>query len=253
MYRTLGYRAKRFCNMVLLILTLFSFLPDAAADAAGTISAQLELPQDSVKANSNITVYLVLSSDEDIGAVSGEVSYDSSALTLKGMTIEQKSKSDYLQYSNKDGSIAFICMNKNEQTFHKRLCMTFSQSANKTTEYHFSAAITEALNKQSSAMNISGNAEAAVRVEEKVSPVSESSRKTRRNTTVPQNPAEAPEEAAAEYITEYSVVFEDSDGDPLGKRLIIVAFAAVLAVTFAAAYRLGRHTAKTEEENIQKE
>ena len=249
----------------ILMITIFLACFSSNTFALGSISASFSL-KDEIKYGKSFYLYLSISSDTDMGAVQGNIAYDAQKLKLSDISLENKQYGDYFRYGDSDGSIEFIYMSKADSSFGKMIKLKFTPISDDEGSFSFSATIAQALDKNSDPIRIlhipeftaeairndeSVSGAGAVSVTEKIEssvkqPSSESSKKNPvKNSGSEGSKSESGEsESRDSEIKEYSIVFEDNTDSSFDNTILIVGMAAALAVTFAVAFRFGRHSGR---------
>lgn len=243
----------------ILMITIFLACFSSNTFASDSISAWFSLKEE-IKYGKSFYLYLSISSDTDMGAVQGNIAYDAQKLKLSDISLENKQYGDYFSYGDSDGSIEFIYMSKADSSFRKMIQLKFTPISDDEGSFSFSAAIAQALDKNSDPIGIlhipeltaeairndksvSGAGSVSVTEKTESSVKQPSSGSSQKNSGSEGSKSESSEsESRDSEIKEYSIVFEDNTDNSFDNAILIVGMAAALAVTFAVAFRFGRHS-----------
>lgn len=230
---------------ILALSIFFIFAPRVyAAHDEVTLSMHLE---DELKPEKAFDIYLSVVSEYEIGCCRIGFSYSESELELKNISAENKSESDILYYSDKDGKADIIYLPDGISDIVLRFAPKGSVE-----KYDFEAFLYEVCDREGNYLNADTifefSLDTAVNTEISEKSVPE---KIRVKNEVSKSYVQSSEIEVSEKesSTGYRVLHEEKAADQTTFLIfagIAAAFAAGLAAVYKVGFRHGKHTVKKE-------
>lgn len=264
-----GYMKALYKTFIVSLVMIITFtvlsIGTVMAFSAGVLNCTIDELQPEIKSGSKFSFYVCITSDEDIGYVSGSIGYDSSIVGFRKAALKDKSDNDFFDFIDTGEEIKFIYMNKKELLQNKRISLTFTNTNKDARSCEFFTKITEASNKNKESL-LPGNTTSEIlnftgyiTESSKSSLASSQSSKENSKTEKTSNSSKSSSvkskaaDKEQEKIIEYSIV-KAENGNQIGDKIFIVVLsAAVLLVVFISAFALGRKTSKEDKERKEEE
>ena len=267
-----GYMKALYKTFIVSLVMIITFtvlsIDTVMAFSAGVLNCTIDDLQTEIKSGSKFSFYVCITSDEDIGYVSGSIGYDSNIVGFRKAALKDKSDNDFFDFIDTGEEIKFIYMNKKELLQNKRISLTFTNTNKDARSCEFFTKITEASNKNkesllpgnttSEILNFTGSTGYKTESSKSNLASSQSSKENSKTEKTSNSSKSSSVKSKAadkeqEKIIEYSIV-KAENGNQIGDKIFIVVLsAAVLLVVFISAFALGRKTSKEDKERKEEE